>query len=401
MPEVAATKRKAGWTTVAFGDVVRQVKDRVDPDEAGIERYVAGDHMDTDDLRIRRWGMVGDGYLGPAFHMRFTPGQVLYGSRRTYLRKVAVADFEGITANTTYVLEPKDPQVLLPGLLPFIMQTEKFAQHSIRESKGSVNPYVNFSDLAWFEFALPPIDEQRHIASLLSALERMRDSHVILLSASSQASTAHLESLLSRNRSKWTDVPASELFSEPPRNGLSPTANSDGIGLKTVSVGAVSLGGFNPDGHIKYANITRDEAQPFFVRSGDVFAIRGNGNRYLTGKVGLCRCAVPDLFYPDLLIRLRFDVSCIHPEFAVAQWNLPSVHQRLITRAKSSNGIWKINGQDVRAHRLSLPSLDEQKPLLATIAQFQEAVDGIRKRLDEAVQMKSLAVRTTIGDDAV
>src|SRR6056297_2991352 len=105
---------KAGWTRVAFGDVVRKVSDKVDPWESGLERYVAGDHMDTDDLRIRRWGLIGDDYLGPAFHMRFKPGHVLYGSRRTYLRKVALADFEGITANTTYVLETKDPKVLMP-----------------------------------------------------------------------------------------------------------------------------------------------------------------------------------------------------------------------------------------------------------------------------------------------
>ncbi len=104
--------------------------------------------MDTDDLRIRRWGDIGGDYLGPAFHMRFKPGQVLYGSRRTYLRKVAVADFEGICANTTFVFESKDPTVLLPELLPFIMQTEAFHDHSIKQSKGSVNPYVNFSDLA-------------------------------------------------------------------------------------------------------------------------------------------------------------------------------------------------------------------------------------------------------------
>lgn len=169
MPERAI--RAAAWTKVAFGDVVRQVKDRVDPEQSELERYVAGEHMETDDLRLRRWGDIGDGYLGPAFHMRFKPGHVLYGSRRTYLRKVAVADFEGITANTTYVLEPKDPNVLLPELLPFIMQTEAFNQHSVRESKGSVNPYVNFSDLAWYEFVLPPIDEQRRMVAVLAASE--------------------------------------------------------------------------------------------------------------------------------------------------------------------------------------------------------------------------------------
>jgi len=125
--------------------------------------------MDTDDFRLRRWGTVGDGYLGPAFHARFRPGQVLYGSRRTYLRKVAVADFEGVTANTTFVIETRDPNLLLPTFLPFIMQTEAFHEYSNEKSKGSVNPYVNFSDIAAYEFALPPLDEQCRMVNLLRA----------------------------------------------------------------------------------------------------------------------------------------------------------------------------------------------------------------------------------------
>ena len=169
---------KPGWTQVAFGDVVRQVKDRTDPRTAGLDRYVGGEHMDTDDLRIRRWGTIGDSYLGPAFHMRFQPGHVLYGSRRTYLRKVAVADFEGITANTTFVIESRDPKRLLPDLLPFVMQTESFHDHSIKKSRGSVNPYVNFSDLTSYEFALPPLAEQQRIVSVLTAVSSLKNSLV-------------------------------------------------------------------------------------------------------------------------------------------------------------------------------------------------------------------------------
>jgi type I restriction enzyme S subunit len=162
------------WRRVKFGDVVRQVKDTADPETSGLERYVAGEHMDTDELQITRWGTIGDGYLGPAFHRRFSNGQVLYGSRRTYLRKVALADFGGICANTTLVCDTKDPTVLLPELLPFVMQTESFHAHSISQSKGSVNPYINWPDLAWYEFDLPPIDEQHAIASALTALETRR-----------------------------------------------------------------------------------------------------------------------------------------------------------------------------------------------------------------------------------
>lgn len=190
------TDLKPGWQRVKFGEVVRQVKDKVNPTTSGLERFVAGEHMDTDELRIRRWGDVGDGYLGPAFHMRFKPGQVLYGSRRTYLRKVAVADFEGICANTTFILEPVNPNELLPELLPFIMSTEAFHEHSRRESKGSVNPYVNFSDLAWFEFALPPLEEQRRIAKLLVAAFDHLDSLGQLAMRAEQAQQASIVDLL-------------------------------------------------------------------------------------------------------------------------------------------------------------------------------------------------------------
>ena len=170
---MSTDKLAKGWRRVKFGDVVRKVSDRVDPDTATIERYVAGEHMGSDDLTIRRWGQVGDGYLGPAFHMRFKPGQVLYGSRRTYLRKVAVADFEGITANTTFVLEPSSKD-LLPEFLPLVMTTEVFHEHSIKQSKGSVNPYINFSDLTWYEFALPPVNEQRRLVEILHVAEEAR-----------------------------------------------------------------------------------------------------------------------------------------------------------------------------------------------------------------------------------
>jgi len=166
---------KSGWQQLKFGDVVRQVKDKVDPDTARLGRYIAGEHMDTDDLRIRRWGEIGANYLGPAFQMRFKPGQVLYGSRRTYLRKVAIPHFEGICANTTFVLESKDPKILLPELLPFIMQTDRFNEHSVKQSKGSVNPYVNFSDLAWFEFVLPPLEDQKELVILLKAAKELHE----------------------------------------------------------------------------------------------------------------------------------------------------------------------------------------------------------------------------------
>ena len=100
---------------------------------------------------------------------------MLYGSRRTYLKKVAVAEWDGVTANTTFVLEAVEGK-LLQELLPWLMLLERFTKHSIQESKGSTNPYINFPDIAEFEFALPPLDQQRRIAEILWAVDEVSES---------------------------------------------------------------------------------------------------------------------------------------------------------------------------------------------------------------------------------
>jgi type I restriction enzyme S subunit len=132
-----------GWRRVKFGDVVRLSKARSqDPLTDGFDRYVGLEHLEPGDLRIRNWGNVSDGVT---FTNVFQPGQVLFGKRRAYQRKVAVADFAGVCSGDIYVLETKDAQVLLPKLLPFICQTDAFFDHAVGTSAGSLSPRTNWS----------------------------------------------------------------------------------------------------------------------------------------------------------------------------------------------------------------------------------------------------------------
>jgi type I restriction enzyme S subunit len=181
------------------------VNDKVDPSVDDIERFVAGEHMDTDEQKIFRFGNVGEGYLGPAFHMRFKPGHILYGSRRTYLRKVAMADFEGVCSNTTFVIAPSDDRLDASYLLN-VMSTERFHQNSISLSKGSTNPYINFSDLAAYEFELPSIEEQQRIVELLSGVDAHAEALRNQLHVANETRKSVLRHLLTAGGDDWTET---------------------------------------------------------------------------------------------------------------------------------------------------------------------------------------------------
>ena len=382
---------KAGWRRVKFGDVVRLSKARSqDPLADGIERYVGLEHLEPGDLRIRSWGSVADGVT---FTSVFQPGQVLFGKRRAYQRKVAVADFSGVCSGDIYVLETKDAQVLLPELLPFICQTDAFFDHAVGTSAGSLSPRTNWTSLANFEFMLPPIDEQHRLVKLLTAIEGCLAS---LLEA--DLATTALEN--SRIEDALASVPADRVITVDklvplgPKNGLSPKANADERGYPTLSIGAVRDGRIVAEGNTKYAEISDAEAAAFELKMNDVLVVRGNGNKLLTGKCGLVDIVPKGCFYPDLLIRLKFDEKIIRPEFAVLQWNSQSTHNRLISRAKSTNGIWKINGADIRQHELKVPEVEEQDDLLEEMRAIRTARKNIATRRRAVQDLKLHALRS-------
>ena len=154
--------------TVKWTEFAIQRKQKIDPLNDGIEKIVAGENLESNDFRIRNWGIVGRDFLGPAFHILFEPGDILYGSRRTYLRKVSVPHFRGVCANTTYVVRA-NKDIILQDFLKHLMLSEKFTQYSVSASKGSTNPYINWKDLDDFTCLLPPINIQRKIITILDS----------------------------------------------------------------------------------------------------------------------------------------------------------------------------------------------------------------------------------------
>ena len=162
-------------TRVCLGDVAREIKQKVPVDQ---ELPTVGlEHLDPGEVELAHW----DEGVETTFTKAFSKGQVLFGRRRAYLRKAAVAPFDGICSGDITVIAPKDN--LSPRLLPFIIQNDALFEHAITNSAGSLSPRVKWQSLSQFEFELPSIAKQEDLADILWTAQETRSHYRQLLTA--------------------------------------------------------------------------------------------------------------------------------------------------------------------------------------------------------------------------
>lgn len=378
--------QQEAWRTARFGSLVRQVKESTDPIADGLERFVAGEHMDSQQLRISRWGEVKGSSLGPAFHRRFRPGQVLYGSRRTYLRKVSYAEFDGVCANTTFVAESAEPGELLPDFLPFVMSTDPFHRHSESWSRGSVNPYVNWPDIAKYEFPLPPLSEQRRIADLLWSFERAARAKATAWEAARQAELAALAELY--DEPEWPVRRVDEagevqlgMKREPKVHegtDLRPYLRVANVGDDQLSLDDVLEMNFDSDAFVKYA-----------LRPKDVLLVEGNSSRNQVGRAAMYRGEIEDCCFQMTLLRFRAGGEVL-PEFALG-WFRRCQHFGAFARVSAGTNIAHLPAGLLSAQPIPVPPLSIQRRVVERL----EAARELRTTLSEDLtQTRNLMQRT-------
>lgn len=183
---------KTNWVPVKFGDVVREVRESTaNPEAEGLHRIVGLEHIEPENTHLNNWGELADSIT---FSRIFRKGQMLFGKRRPYLKKAALAGFDGICSGDIIVMEAKED--ILPGLLPFLVCNDKFFEHAVKTSAGSLSPRTKFKDLAEYEFLLPPIEQQAELAELLWAGDEMIEKEKNLLESLKDLSSIYTSNLI-------------------------------------------------------------------------------------------------------------------------------------------------------------------------------------------------------------
>ena len=332
--------------TLPFDEIAESITERVDdPSSSGLDYYVGLEHLDSDSLRISRWGSPSDVI---ATKLRFYPGDVVYARRRAYQRKLGVAEWDGICSAHALVLRAR-PEVCLPRFLPYFLQSNQFHQRALEISVGSLSPTINWRTLVKCEFALPSLKHQRHVVEVLRSIEEC----LLRTNELGHALTGMAESIVNEAEDQalhWSAL--DDILLEPPRNGLTIRPAADETGVWSLTVGSMSEHGYSPHGCRPIE--PPSNADRHVVRPGDLFVTRSN----TLERVGLPARIPPDapapLYYSDLLMRLRPDQSRMPTE--LLEHLLRGRRARSFVRsiaAGTSASMKKINARNLR--RLPVP----------------------------------------------
>lgn len=160
---------------VHLGDVAIEHKENCKEDKS-MYPIVGLEHLTPEQITLQNWDLNTEN----TFTKVFRKGNILFGRRRAYLKKAAVAPFDGICSGDITVIEAKEDKII-PELLPFVIQNDDLFDFAVGKSAGSLSPRVKWTHLQNYEFELPTKEKQRELAKILWAIEDTRKSYQELI----------------------------------------------------------------------------------------------------------------------------------------------------------------------------------------------------------------------------
>jgi type I restriction enzyme, S subunit len=374
---------KPGWRRWRFEQMATNVNERVDdPSEAGVDYYVGLEHLDSDSLKIRRWGSPDD---VSATKLLFEPGDIIFGRRRAYQRKLGVAEWRGIASAHSLVLRGK-PDVVLPEFLPFFMQSDLFMDRAQRISVGSLSPTINWKTLAKEEFALPPLEEQRRITVAYTALDNLAEELRVTFAILKQLRESVVHSFLFCEEVSFTEEKLGELGSVSYGLTVNQARRRNSNLRPYLRVANVQRGRFDLSEIKQIGTLDGDES--YELQAGDMLLVEGHADVNEIGRCAVWTGELSNALHQNHLIRFRPNTDRVLPAYALAFINSSPGKGYFRSRAKSTSGLNTINSSVVKDLPILVAAMPEQEAFCNRLRELDESVLAVKLRLSKALRMR-------------
>ena len=350
---------------VLLGDVAVEHKETCKGSKYGYP-IVGLEHLIPEEITLTAWDEGSEN----TFSKMFRKGNVLFGRRRAYLKKAAVAPFDGICSGDITVIEAK-PDRILPELLPFIIQNDDLFDFAVGKSAGSLSPRVKWEHLKNYEFELPDMEKQKELAELLWAMDNTKKSYQKLIAATDELVKSQFMELFGDpvTNTQGREVRPFKDFMLDIRYGTSqpPTFNELGE-FKFIRATNIKAGRITENGMLR---ISADEAakiEKCRLNGNEIIIVRSGAN---TGDT----CVVTDEYRDqyagyDIIVTLNLEIA--NPVFFNELMNthyMQAIIKPLTVRAAQPH----INSEQVQNLPMLVVPLQEQEQFATFVRQSDKS----------------------------
>ena len=369
---------------VKLGDVAIEHKETCKASKDGYP-IVGLEHLVPEEVTLTAWDESSDN----TFTKMFRKGNVLFGRRRAYLKKAAVAPFDGICSGDITVIEAI-PDRILPELLPFIIQNDELFDFAVGKSAGSLSPRVKWEHLKNYEFELPDMGKQRELAELLWTMDATKKSYQKLIAATDElVKSQFMEQFGDPNSNplSWPTATIGEICDIKSGTTLPAAKENEGGEIAYIKVADMNI-----PGNEKYITTSTKFVSATTAGNG-VFPIGTvvfpkNGAAVATNKKRITH--VPtcvDLNTMGVTPRIKIDEQYLYLWFQLL--NLDSI--------SLVSAIPQISAKTMGAQVIMLPPLDLQEQFAAFVRQSDKSKFELEQALSELTATYKRIIAENLG----
>lgn len=352
-------------------------------------------------------------------YKRVDAGDFAYNPYRVNVGSIGIVPPElgGNYISPAYVVFRVDDSALDPEYLLLILKAPWFNPVLRAVTAGSVRQNLTFDLLGTLEIPVPPLsvqhaiveqhrrvrEEARRARERANRLEQEISRYVLKRLGVSTGEVQRIRSpfvIWFKDLERWSvefnrrmlhadgDVPDVKYpirllgeFVECSRNGISVRPVLEPTPYKILKLNAIQESGFDPL-QAKYVPISDRDASRFAVRKGELLICRSVGSFDLIAKACVVETDIPNLVYPDIIIRVRLKPG-VDVHFVREVIQTPFGRQQFQARARTAVGMWKIGAEDIRAFELPLPPLPVQQEIVARVKELRAEIAAERQRANQ------------------
>ena len=379
------------WKRYTFGDIYTERKEPGSEElpllMVSIHSGVSDGEVDEEELpkKVKR---IED----KSQYKKAVSGDLVFNMMRAWQGAIGTVRTTGMVSPAYIVAKPNDK--VYPLFMDYYTRTPQMINQINRQSYGVTDFRKR---LYWDSFAtigctLPPIEEQRKIAAILTTQDRVIELKEKRLAEKQRQKKYLMQQLLTGKKrlpgfsGEWKSVIMGEIGAT--FSGLSSKSKEDfGQGKPYIPYINIYSNSIIDTKKLEYVRISDEERQEK-VKYGDIFFTTSSETPDEVGMSSVLLSGVDEVYLNSFCFGFRlYDFSVLLPVFA-AQYFRGDAFRSIIKVLAQGATRYNLSKNNLLKCRLSLPSIREQTAIAEILSAADREIDLLRQDIEQEKQKK-------------